>query len=180
MIMAETATKLPVRNKPAASQAFGERGTFESLRRQIDRLFHDFERGFEVWRPFGRSMFDLAPAWPTEITWGTVPAVDVAEKDKEYEVTAELPGIDEKNVEVKVFNGVLTIKGEKKEEKEERKKDYRFSERRFGSFQRSFRVPEDVDTDKIAATFKNGVLTVSLPKSAEAQKKEKKIAVKAA
>jgi HSP20 family protein len=178
--MAESATKLPVKNEPAAApQLFGERGAFEGLRRQIDRLFHDFERGLDVWRPFGRSMFDLAPAWPTEITWGTVPAVDVVEKDKEYKVTAELPGMEEKNIEVKLSNGVLTIKGEKKEEKEEKKKNYYFTERRFGSFQRSFRVPEGVDTDKIEASFKNGVLTVSLPKSAEAQKQEKKITVKA-
>jgi HSP20 family protein len=179
MIMAEAATKLTVKNGPAVPQGFGERGAFESLRHQIDRLFHDFERGFDVWRPFGRSMLDLAPAWPTEITWGTVPAVDVVEKDEEYEVTAELPGIDEKNVEVKVSNDVLTIKGEKNEEKEEKKKNYYFSERRFGSFQRSFRVPENVDSDKIEANFKNGVLTVKLPKSAEAQKQEKKITVKA-
>ena len=75
---------------------------------------------------------------------------------------------------------VLTIKGEKKEEKEEKKKDYYVSERRFGSFQRSFTVPAGVDTDKIEANFKNGVLTVSLPKSAQAQKNEKKIEIKKA
>jgi HSP20 family protein len=181
MIMVEVATKVPVKNDPkAGAQLPGEWGAFDSLRRQVDRLFHDFERGWDVWRPTGRSVFDLAPAWPTEMTWGTVPAVDVAEKDKAYEVTAELPGMDEKNVEVKVSNGVLTIKGEKKDEKEEKRKGYYYSERRFGSFQRSFRVPEGVDADKIEASFKNGVLTVNLPKTADAQKQEKKIAVKAA
>ncbi len=71
----------------------------------------------------------------------------------------------------------MTIKGEKRDEKEEKKKDYYLSERRYGSFQRSFGVPDGVDADKITASFKNGVLTVILPKSAEAQKSEKKIAI---
>jgi HSP20 family protein len=88
--------------------------------------------------------------------------------------------MDEKNIEVKVADDVLTIKGEKREEKEEKNKDYYLSERSFGSFQRSFQVPNGVDTDKIEASFKNGVLTVTLPKSTEAQKAEKKITVKAA
>ena len=88
--------------------------------------------------------------------------------------------MDEKNVEVKFADGVLTIKGEKREEKEEKKKDYYLSERNYGSFQRAFQVPDGVDADKIEATFKNGVLIVTMPKSAEAQKSAKKITVKAA
>jgi len=91
-----------------------------------------------------------------------------------------LPGMDEKSIEVKLANGVLTIKGEKQNEKEEKQKDYYLRERSFGSFERSFQVPDGVDGDKIAANFKKGVLTLTLPKSAEAQKAEKKIAVKAA
>jgi len=87
--------------------------------------------------------------------------------------------MDEKNVEVLFSDGVLTIKGEKQEEKEEKKKDYYMSERRYGSFRRSFEVPEGVDAEKIEASFKNGVLSVTLPKSPEAQKKEKKIPVTA-
>jgi HSP20 family protein len=108
------------------------------------------------------------------------PAVDVAESEKAYEITAELPGMDEKNVEVKVANGVLAIKGEKNEEKQEEKKDYHLSERRYGSFQRSFRIPEGVDAEKIDANFSKGLLTVKLPKTAEAVKNEKKIEIKAA
>ena len=84
---------------------------------------------------------------------------------------------DENNIDVKFADGALTIKGEKRDEKEEKKKDYYLSERSYGSFQRSFRVPDGVDADKIRASFKNGVLTVILPKSAEAQKSEKKIAI---
>ncbi|WP_425482712.1 Hsp20/alpha crystallin family protein [Chelativorans xinjiangense] len=112
-------------------------------------------------------------------TWEIAPAMDLAEKDNAYEISAELPGLDEKNIEIKLSNGTLTIKGEKTEEKEEREKEYYLSERRYGSFHRSFRVPEGVDTDKIDARFAKGVLTVTLPKSAEAKKNEKKISVKA-
>jgi HSP20 family protein len=123
-------------------------------------------------------VFDVEPFWRGELSFGKVPAVDIVEKEKQYEVTAELPGMDEKNIDVKYADDILTIKGEKSEEKEEREKDYYLSERRFGSFHRSFRVPAGVEADKIEASFKNGVLTVILPKSAEAQKSEKKIAIK--
>ena len=114
------------------------------------------------------------------MSWGKAPAVDVINKEKAYEITAELPGMDESNIDVKFSDGALTIKGEKKDEREEKKKDYYLSERRYGSFQRSFGVPDGVDADKIEAQFKNGVLTVTLPKTAEAQKSEKKISVKKA
>jgi HSP20 family protein len=181
--MAEAATKLPIQKSEAK---VSERAApldvwrpFESLRREIDRLFEDFDRGF--WRfPFRRSLFDIEPAWRRETTWGVAPAVDIVEKDNAYEITAELPGLDEKNLEVKLVDGELTIRGEKQEEKEEKRKDYYLHERHFGSFERCFGIPEGVDTDKIEATFKKGVLTVTLPKKPEAQKPEKKIAVKAA
>ncbi len=104
--------------------------------------------------------------------------MDLVEREGEYEITAELPGIDEKDVEVKVVNRMLTIRGEKNEQKEEKQKDYFLSERRFGSFQRSFQLPEGADADKIEAHFAKGVLTVKVPKAAEAQKPEKKIAIK--
>jgi HSP20 family protein len=106
------------------------------------------------------------------------PAVDITESNKAFELTADLPGLNEKNIEVKIANGGLTIMGEKKDEKEEKGKDYHLSERHFGSFQRHFRLPETVDVEKIEATFKNGVLHVTLPKKPEAQKSEKKIEVK--
>jgi HSP20 family protein len=167
--MAESATKLPVKNAektpPAAAGAWEP---FENLRREIDHAFENFHPGSWRW-PFGRR----------ELAWGMAPAVDIVEKEKAYEITAELPGMDEKNVDVKLSNGMLTIKGEKSEEKEEKKKDYYLSERRYGSFQRSFPVPEGVDPDKVEANFKKGVLTVTLPKTADAQKQEKKIAIKA-
>jgi len=175
--MAE-ATKLPVKNEDRKASGVAPWRPFESLRQEIDRLFEDFDGG--LWRSrFARPMFNLQPFWTRESTWA-MPAVDVAETDRGYEITAELPGMDENNIEVKFADGVLTIKGEKKDEKEEKKKDYYLSERSYGSFQRSFQVPDGVDTDKIEATFKKGVLTVALPKSVEAQKAAKKIDVKAA
>jgi HSP20 family protein len=151
---------------------------FESLRQEIDRLFDDFGMGFR-W-PFGRSLFAAEPAFRRELTWAKMPAVDVVESEKGYEITADLLGMDEKNIEVKVTDGVLTMKGERQEEKEEKNKGYYLQERSFGSFQRSFELPESIDSHKIEATFKKGVLTVKLPKKAEAQKPAKKIEVKAA
>jgi HSP20 family protein len=180
--MTEAATKVPVEVKkterPAPAPA--EWHPFETLRREVDRLFDDFGLGRWQSPTFARSSSDLDPFWRTGISWPKAPAVDVAETDKAYEVTAELPGMDESNIEVKLADDVLTIKGEKKEEKEEKNKDYYVSERRFGSFQRSFTVPAGVDAGKIEANFKNGVLTITLPKSAQAQKSEKKIEIKKA
>ena len=160
--MGENETKLPVSQERISEPASQVWQPFEGFRREIDRLFEDFGRSF--WQPSRRSF----------------PAVDVVESESAYEIKAEMPGMDEKNIEVKVANGNLTIKGEKQEEKEEKKKDYYLRERKFGSFERSFSIPEGVDTDKIEAAFKNGVLNVTLPKKPEAQKPAKNIEVKAA
>jgi len=170
-------TKLTVTKKPSEPALAGDVWRpFETLRNEVDRLFEDF--GNDFWRrPFG-SLARFEQAWPSKLA--AAPAVDVSETDKAYEINAELPGMDEKNIEVNVANGGLTIKGEKKDEKEEKKKDYYVSERRYGSFERYFTLPDSVDADKIGATFKNGVLKVTLPKTAEAQKPAKKIDVKAA
>jgi HSP20 family protein len=176
--MAEAVTKLPAKSEGEAARP-AEWRPLAGLRRDLERLFDEFGWGLGR-RPALRTLFDVEPFWAGEPAFARSPAVDIAEKDNEYEITAELPGLDEKNIEVKFADGLLTIKGEKREEKEEKRKDYYLSERRFGTFHRSFQVPDGVDADKIAASFKNGVLTVTLPKSAEAQKKEKKIPVKAA
>lgn len=173
--MAE-APKIPVKTETKAPAPFWT--PFESLRREIDRIFDSFR--ISPWEMPFRRAFELEWPWPRETGLAIAPAVDFAEKDKEYEITAELPGLDEKDIEVKLANRTLTIKGEKKEEKEEREKNYYFAERRYGSFMRSFQLPESVDTGKIEASFAKGVLTVKLPKTEQAQKAEKKIAVKAA
>lgn len=172
--------KVPVKTeKGGGLTSPGQWPTFESLRREIDRLFDTFRSG--SWDfPFGRRAFELDIPWPRVKGYGIAPAVDVAEKEKEYEITAELPGMDEKDIEIKLANDTLMIKGEKKEQREEREKDYFLSERRYGSFMRSFQVPVGVDTAKIEASFNKGVLTIKLPKTAEAQKSEKTIAIKSA
>jgi len=149
---------------------------WQNFRGEMDRLFDRFS-GFGL--PSMRRLFDLTPSFDS--TFGfNVPAVDVTEDDKAYKIAAELPGLDEKDVEVTVTGDVLTVKGEKRQEKEEKNKNWYVSERAYGAFQRGFALPEGVDRDKIAAEFTKGVLTVTLPKSAEAQKQQKKIDVKAA
>ena len=177
--MAENVTKVPVKQekieKPSSMLQTWQ--PFEGLRNEIDRLFDDFGRG--LWQPFRRSLFPMEPSFRSQFKWPTM-AVDVVESEKAYEITAELPGMDEKNIEVKVADGVLTIKGEKREETEKKEKDYYLQERSFGSFERSFELPESVEADKIEASFKKGVLTLTLPKNVEAQKPAKKIEVKVA
>ena len=180
--MAESVTKLPVKvdqKAPAHAAKSREMSPFVSLRNEVDRIFDSFDRGFFGF-PSTRSLFDIEALFPRKTAWDLVPAVDVAENEKHYELTAELPGINEKDIDLKVSNGILTISGDKEEKKEESDKGYYLSERNYGSFQRSFQVPDGVDVDKIDATFKNGVLTVTLPKTPEAQKAEKKIAIKTA
>ncbi|MBW2005328.1 MAG: Hsp20/alpha crystallin family protein [Deltaproteobacteria bacterium] len=105
-----------------------------------------------------------------------VPAFDISETEKEYMITGEIPGIDAKELDITLLDGILTIKGEKKQEKEDKDENYHRVERHYGSFQRNFRIPEKVKTDKLDATYKDGVLKLTLPK-AEASE-AKKIEVK--
>jgi HSP20 family protein len=183
--MAFPASNLAVRQESRPAPASATRRTpsawqpFESLRGDIEQIFDQFTRGFGV-PMMGRRQLDLEPSWRVQTSSDlSPPAIDVVEKEKEYQIAAELPGLDEKDVEISVADDVLTISGEKKEEKEETADNYYLSERRYGSFQRSFQLPAGVDSDKIAATFQKGVLTVTVPKAPEAQHKTKKIAVKA-
>lgn len=142
---------------------------FRSLQREVNRVFRDF--------------FDEASLPDVGFGAGTTPGIsvkmDIAETDKAFEVTAEMPGMDEKDIELSVADGVLTVKGEKKAEKEEKDKNYHRIERSYGSFQRSLALPPTVNVEAIDATFKKGVLTITLPKTAKAVEKAKKIEVKA-
>ena len=147
---------------------------WRSFRGEMDRLFDRF--GF----PSFRRMFDIEPSWGGETAFGaTVPAVDVTEDDKAYKISAELPGMAEKDIDVSVSGDILVLKGEKREEREEKDQNRYLSERRYGAFQRNFSIPDSVDRDKITADFTKGVLTLTLPKTTDAQKQQKKIDVKA-
>lgn len=174
--MAQAENKLSVKNETAGVPATRDWMPFNSLRREIDRLFEEALPGGRR-LPLRQSAFDFGN---TMADWAVYPAFDLTEKEKEYEITAELPGVDEKNVEIKLNNNVLTIRGEKSETKEEKEKDYFLSERRFGSFKRSFQVPNGIDADKIEATVAKGLLTVHLPKAANGKQSEKRIEVKGA
>jgi HSP20 family protein len=167
--MAETPTKSkeagPVRPENMLS----------TLREEMDHMFDRLSRGF-----MGLPSIRRAPDWESDLHSlldVRVPAVDIAETDKGFRITAELPGMKKEDVEVSVSQGLLTIKGEKREEREEKEKGYYLSERRFGAFQRSFRLPNQADADRIEAKFDNGVLTLTVPKSADALKSEKKIKI---
>ena len=133
---------------------------FEALRSEVARLFEGFGGPS---RSFGRSFFNLEPfkGIGSNLSVGA-PKVNVAETDKTFEITAELPGMDERDVDVSLADGVLTLKGEKKEEKEEKEdKNYYLVERSYGSFQRSFRLPENINEDKVSAEVtKGGIVTL--------------------
>jgi HSP20 family protein len=137
---------------------------FWSFRREVDRLFDDF-----AGRGLGR--------WPGE---GVDLRLDVGETDKELTLTAELPGVDEKDVELTLTDDLLTIRGEKKREQTQKNGDYHMVERSYGSFARSLRLPFAVDQDKVDARFEKGVLTVTLPKPPEVQQSTRRIAIKSA
>jgi HSP20 family protein len=139
---------------------------FTSFRRQVDRLFDDFFTPLEP-----RSFAAAATA-------GSWPIVDVHETDQAYRVTAELPGLEQKDVEVSLRDNVLTISGEKREERTEEDGGRTYAERTFGRFQRSIPLQAEVDPDKVQASFKNGVLTVEAPKNPAARDKARRIEVR--
>jgi len=152
------------RNQQTTPSRFREEADpFMTLHREMNRLFDDVFRGFDM-APFA-GMGRMA-GWPH---------VEVSETDKDLRISAELPGMDEKDVEVLMQDGVLTIRGEKKSEVED--KERAFSERSYGRFERRIPLGQDVDEDKVEAAFKNGVLTITMPKSAESRPEVKRIAI---
>ena len=150
---------------------------WQSFRSEMDRLFDRFSGNLGF--PSLRRMFDIEPAWRSSFSF-SAPAIDMSEDEKAYKISAELPGIDAKDIDVSVSGDMLVLKGEKRQEKEQKEKNFYLSERSYGSFQRSFYVPDGVDRDKIAADFSKGVLTITMPKTAKAVQQQKKIEVKAA
>ncbi len=136
-----------------------------TLHREMNCLFDDVFRGFDARARSAAACSSGAMNWPS---------IEVSATDKDVKVTAELPGLNENDVQVELANGILSIKGEKKTETED--KDRRFSERYYGRFERQVPI-EDVDPEKVSAAFKNGVLTVTMPKLPQAESKVKRIAI---
>ena len=169
--------EVPVEVKKAPPARTALPDVWQSFRSEMDRLFDRFGSGFGF--PSLRRMFDIEPSWRSASSFGfAAPAIDMSEDERAYRISAELPGIDGKEIDVSVSGDMLVLKGEKRQEKEETDKNYHFSERSYGSFQRAFELPASVDRNKVAADFSKGVLTITLPKTAEAQKPAKKIEVK--
>jgi HSP20 family protein len=141
---------------------------FQNFRNEMDRIFDSFLGGIPALTGLRRSAFEDEYM---------MPRVDVKETGKEVVVTADLPGLDDKDIDLTLENGMLVLRGEKKEERTEERENYRLMERSHGSFQRSIPLPEGIDEDKVAARFEKGVLTVTLPKRPEAQSARRKIEV---
>lgn len=138
---------------------------FFNLQREMNSVFDNFFKGFDV-APWG------------ELEKSFNPTVDVTETEEAYTIKAELAGLDEKDIELSIDENCVTLKGEKKQEKEEKKKNYYLKESSHGSFYRSFPIPSDVDSEKIVADFKKGVLNITLPKTEKSKKAMKKIQIK--
>ncbi|MBX6745889.1 MAG: Hsp20/alpha crystallin family protein [Acetobacteraceae bacterium] len=204
--MAGTATKMPERVEQKVTESMrrpeGLLQPLAAFRNEMERLFNNSWRDLGAW-PSRLTHRLEPPPWRFETAFGmATPAIDVVDAEKEYRVIAELPGMDAGDVELLISGDMLTIKGEKKEEKEEKAENYYLSERRFGSFQRSFQLPQGIDCDRTEAKFEKGVLTITsawtwtasspaaeakfekgvltitLPKTAEAARQQKKIEIK--
>lgn len=162
--------------KHAGSWAkYDQGGLFQpmmQLHREMDRLFENAYRGFDF-SPLQSEFFQ-----PLSASGLLKPQVDIGATDKEYTITVEVPGVDEKNVKVEIANNIMTIRGEKKQEKEEKESNYYRVERSYGSFQRELSLPDDASQDEVKAKFKNGVLTVTMQRKALPKSDVKKIEVK--
>ena len=154
-----------------------EHRPYQSFLREMDSLHKEMDRLFEnFWNDSGPHHHARQPGFEGALT----PRVDESEDDTAIHIKVELPGMDEKDVDITLANGVLTVRGEKKRDEEEKGKDWYRSERSFGAFRRSLPIPVDVDEGRIEAKFKKGVLYIELPKTEEARSKIKHIPVKAA
>ena len=177
----KSASPLKESKKAHVAATKTEKHPMRRLRKDIEHLFENFERDFGVW-PSWQRLFNIEPFFEPfrrfePLGSGKQPVADLVENDREFRVKAELPGMTDENVEVTFSEGLLTIKGEKEEKREEKDEDYHLSERHYGSFRRSFSLPQSIDAGKVEASMKDGVLTVILPKRPEAKKEAKKISV---
>ncbi|MCH6205534.1 Hsp20/alpha crystallin family protein [Brucella ciceri] len=145
-----------------------DRNSFLSLHREVNRLLDDVFRSFDRNLPAFDSLASFGRWWPS---------VEITETEKEIRITAEVPGVEEKDIELVLDDGVLTLRGEKRSETEDKDKDKQFSERFYGRFERRIPVGREIVEDEINARFRNGVLSLVLPKTEKAQSKVKRIAI---
>lgn len=160
------------RTEPAVARR--EENPFLDLHRRMNDLFDSFFSDFE------RTLDRPSAALPVRHAWDAMPRVDIAETEQEVVVSADLPGLDEKDVSVSLDGDVLTVQGQRKDEREEKKLNYHLVERSYGEFHRSIQLPPGLDTDRVKASFKKGVLTVNLPKRPEARARKKSIEIETA
>lgn len=155
-----------------------------ALRSEVDRLFDRFTGSFgfpTLGFPALRRMIDVVPPFRAPAGFPTmVPAVDVTEEKEAFRISMDLPGLSEGDVDLSLSGRTLVIKGEKKQEQKKSEASWHLTERSYGAFERSFALPDSVDAAKVAASFNNGVLVVTLPKLPAAQTETRKIEVKAA
>jgi len=165
-------SSLPVKRQDQALPARYSHPMFQ-LHNEIDRLFED------VFRGFGFPSLGIDGSFPrlAQTDW-LKPTLDIGVTDKEYTISVELPGMDQKDIQLELVNDTLMIKGEKKQDKEEQDKNFYRIERSYGSFQRVLSVPEDADRDRINAVYKNGVMKITLPREVLPQKGAKQIEIK--
>jgi HSP20 family protein len=157
-------TEIAKTGDPAVSRP---RDIFSVMRNEMDRMFERFEHGFP----------HLPKLFRTENGGVMVPELDVHENANSVTIEAELPGVEQKDVSVTLNNCVLTIKGEKKQNREEKTESYYLAERSYGSFERSLHLPESIDEAKVEAKFEKGVLKITAPKRPEAVKAQRKIEI---
>jgi HSP20 family protein len=153
-------------NQAPSAYRDSDQNPFLSLHRDMNRLFEDAFRGLDSGFPTFRQFSNLGVAWPS---------VEISETDQEFKVTAEIAGLEQKDIEVLLDDGALILRGEKRSETKDT--DRQFSERYYGRFERRIPFSQEVEEDKVDASFKDGLLTVTLPKSAGAQSKVKRIAI---
>jgi HSP20 family protein len=164
---------IPVRREDAQEQGVALPVALQNFHREFDRIFDQTFRGFGI-EP---SLFD-GVLWPRVTDGMLKPTLDLSATDKEYTIALEIPGVDEKDVKLEIANDTLTIRGEKKQEKEEKDKNYYRVERSFGSFQRVLSLPDDADQEGVKANFKRGVLTISMPRKTLPQTDIRRIEIK--
>ncbi len=168
----DTGKTVPVRREDAQDQGLAFPIALQNFHREFDRIFDQAFRGIGLAKPWLDGVL-----WPRMADGMLKPTLDLSATDKEYTIAIEIPGVDEKDVKLEIADNTLTIRGEKKQEKEEKDKNFYRVERSYGSFQRVLSLPEDADQEAVKATFKRGILTISMPRKAMPQAGVRKIEI---